>query len=788
MTPDNGAPAPPETAPDAPPRARRFVATKVEVEGREDTRIVELPDRNPAPWEAGADLCVVGTRVPRMDALEKVTGAARYTADLHRPGMVFAVIVRARVPAGHVTAIDTAAALARPGVRGVLTLDDVRGIRADAGQLLDTAIRYAGQPLCVVCADTLPAARAAAAAIRLTIDPAPHAVTADQALADGAPNVRSRGNVSPRSPRIIQRGDVDAGMREAEVTLTREYRTPVALHTALEPHGAVAEWEGDQLTVWESTQGIFNTRRDLAAAFALKLSQVRVIKDYMGGGFGAKNGASAAAYLATALSRKVGRPVRCVFDRFGEQIDAGNRAATVQRVTVGARRDGTLTAIQLEATIPLGVGGWEAGPGRIYHELHACPNVRTSETFVYTNSGAMASFRAPGHTEGAFGLESALNALAHELGLDPLELRQRNYANADQVKSRPYSAKRLDECYREGAARFGWDARESRRALGAAAGRRRGFGVAACTWGAGGGPPAYATVRLNRDGTVEVLTGAQDLGTGSRTVMAQIAAEVLGARIADVRTVLGDTERLPFASNSWGSITTASVGPAVRAAAEEARDRLFEAAAAMLDAGVGELRARDGVIAVADTGRSMTIAEVCGKLGDVMIIGQGSRGPNPDGTAVSAFGVQFAEVEVDVETGRVRVVRIVAVHDSGRIINPTLAESQLEGAVLQGMGYALFEERVMDANLGVPVNPSMHDYKIPTMADLPLIDGCFIDAPDVVANHTGAKGLAEPPIIPVAPAIAAAVADAIGAECPEIPLTPWRVLDAMAANRAIRGD
>ena len=451
----------------------------------------------------------------------------------------------------------------------------------------------------------------------------------------------------------------------------------------------------------------------------------------------------------------------------------------MQRVTLGARRDGTLTAIRMEATIPLGVGGWEAGPGRIYHELHACENVRTSETFVYTNAGAMASFRAPGHTEGAFGLESAMNALARELNIDPLELRRKNYADTDQSRSRPYSAKHLDDCYRQGAERFGWSEREQRRPHDAAPRMRRGFGMAAGTWGAGGGPPAYATVRINRDGTVEVLTGAQDLGTGSRTVMAQIAAETLGARVADVRTVLGDTERLPFASNSWGSITTASVGPAVRAAAEEARDRLFEAAAAMLDAGITELSARDGVIAVQGTGRSMTFADVCGKLGDVMIIGQGSRGPNPDGTAVSAFGAHFAEVEVDVETGRVRVVRIVAAHDSGRIINPTLAESQLEGAVLQGMGYALFEERIMDATLGLPMNPSMHDYKIPTMADLPRIEGFFLDSADVVANHTGAKGLAEPPIIPVAPAIAAAVADAIGAECAEIPLTPWRVLEAV---------
>jgi xanthine dehydrogenase YagR molybdenum-binding subunit len=762
-------------APEA-PHARRFVATKVEIEGREETKVVELPDRSPAPWDAGAKLHVVGTRARRMDALEKVTGAARYTADIQRPGMLFAAMVRAPVAAGRVAAVDVSAALAMPGVRGVLLADDVRGIRLDGLQLLDDTIHYAGQPVCVVCADQYASANAAAAAVRLAVEPAPHAVNAAQALADGAPKVRSRGNVSARSPRVIQRGDVDAGLHDAEVTITREYRTPVALHTALEPHGAVAEWEGDRVTVWESTQGIFNTRSDLARALGLDLSHVRVVSDYMGGGFGAKNGAAAPSYLAAVASRKLGRPVRCVWDREGEQTDAGNRPSTVQHVTLGATRDGTLTAIVLDATIPLGTGGWEAGPGRIYHELHACPNVRTRETFVYTNTGAMASFRAPGHTEGAFGLESAMNALARELGLDPLELRRRNYAAADQSRDRRYSSKRLDECYRQGAARFGWDGRESRRTTTSAARIRRGFGMAACVWGGGGGPPAYATVRLNRDGTIEVLTGTQDLGTGSRTVMAQIAAETLGAKLADVRTILGDTERLPFASNSWGSITTASVGPAVRMAAEEARDRLFEAAAAMLDAGVNELSSRDGVIAVLGSQRTLTIGEVCGKLGDVMIIGQGSRGPNPDDTTIPAFGAHFAEVEVDVETGRVRVVRLVAAHDSGRIINPTLAESQLEGAVLQGLGYALFEERVMDARLGLPLNPTIHEYKIPTMADVPVIEGFFVDGADVVANHTGAKGLAEPPIIPVAPAIASAVSDAIGKEMPEIPMTPWRVL------------
>jgi xanthine dehydrogenase YagR molybdenum-binding subunit len=284
-------------------------------------------------------------------------------------------------------------------------------------------------------------------------------------------------------------------------------------------------------------------------------------------------------------------------------------------------------------------------------------------------------------------------------------------------------------------------------------------------------------VRLNPDGTADVLTGSQDLGTGTRTVLAQVAAEALGARLDAVRVVLGDTERTPYTANSWGSMTVPSVAPAVRMAAEDARAQLFEAAAGLLDAEPGALAAREGEIS-APNGRTVRIAEVMARLGEVMIVGRGTRGPNPDGHSIASFGAQFAEVEVDAETGRVRVLRIVAAHDSGRILNPTLAESQVEGGIIQGLGYALLEERVLDERLGVPLNPTMHDYKIPVVGDVPRIEIEFVGAADALANHTGAKGLGEPPIIPTAPAIANAVADALGVEITELPITPWRVRSA----------
>jgi xanthine dehydrogenase YagR molybdenum-binding subunit len=775
---------------------RRFVTTTVEVEGREETKVVELPEHEPAPWGVDAALHVVGQRIPRTDAPDKVAGRARYTTDIARAGMLHAAILRAPIARGRAT-LDVRPASSVAGVVDAIAAPDLeRRIRLSGGALFDTAIAYAGQPLAAVCAETADAARRGVAAILASYDAEPYVGTFAAAVADGAPVVRRSSKARPaegdetrspnlarNSPDIIERGDAARGLAEAEVIVRRTYRTPVALHTALEPHAAVAEWEGDRLTVWESTQAVFAVREQVAAGLGVSQSSVRVIKEHMGGGFGAKTSAGAHTFVAALLARRTGRPVRCVNDREAEQTDSGNRPGTEQRVTLGARRDGRLTAILCEADIPLGIGGWDGGPAAIYHELYSCPNVRTVERFAWVNTPAMTAFRAPGHVEGAFGLECAMDALARELGLDPLALRRRNFASRDEKKDRPFSSNRLLECYDRGAAMFDWDApRASTSRL------RRGKGMAAQVWGAGGGPPAYAIVKVNGDGSADVLTGTQDLGTGSRTILAQIAAEGLGARFADVRVVLGDTERTPYTGPSWGSMTTPSVGPAVRAAAEDASRQLIEAASEILDVAADRLVASNGSIATADGSASITIRALCERLGDVMIIGRGSRGPNAMGVGLASFGAQFADVEVDAETGVVRVLRIVAVHDAGRIINPTLAESQVEGGIIQGLGYALFEERVLDAASGGPLNANVHDYKIPTVGDVPRIDAVLLDVADPAANHTGARGLAEPPIIPTAPAIANAVADALGVEVTELPLTPWRVLAAKGRSSEPRAN
>ena len=785
-----------------PERAKKFISTTIEVEGREEHKIVEIPDRTLTPWDADKELLVVGKSFTRVDGPEKVSGSAVYTSDRTANGMLYAVLVRSSIPHGRATRIDFDAAVRVPGFRDAIVFDDLpkggKPIRAGGVRFLDPEISYAGQSLACVCADSLRAARAAARAVRIDYDVAPFAVTAAQATRPDAPPVRPKGdNISRSSPYLCARGDVDKGLAEADVVVRGTYRTPSQLHSAMEPHGAVAEWHGDQLTIHEGTQGLFAVRDEVAAALGIARSRVRVVMEHMGGGFGAKNHAGAHTYAAAILARRMGRPVRCILDRHDEQSDTGHRAPATITVALGARRDGRLTAIVVESLVDQGISGWEAATAKIFHELYACPNVLTTETFAYTNTQAMAAFRGPGHTEGAFALERSMDELARELGMDPLELRLRNYADYDQEKRRPWSGGDLRRCLQEGARRFGWTSDQraaasdqaalagggaDRRSL--TAGRyRRGVGLASQVWPAGGGPPAYASVRINPDASIDVLTGTQDLGTGARTILAQVAAEALGARMSDVRVVLGDTERTPFAPNSWGSMTTPSVAPAVRMAAEEARDHLVEAASEILGIDVECLDIRDGMIVPSTGAAPVPIGDITRKLGEVTIIGNGSRGPNERGYGLMTFGAQFAEVEVDTWTGVVRVVRLTAVHDVGRVINPLLARSQLEGGIIQGLGFALFEERIIDERLGVPLNAGLHDYKLPTMADIPEIDASCLDAVDTVANPIGARGLAEPPLIPTAPAIANAVVSALGIPVNELPLTPWRVLEAIGDRR-----
>lgn len=480
-----------------------------------------------------------------------------------------------------------------------------------------------------------------------------------------------------------------------------------------------------------------------------------------------------------------------MLQRDEENLASGNRNATRQQVRLGARRDGTLVAIEVRIEQQAGaytVGGESADVPGLYQMLYRCPNVRTEQRVVYTNTGPAVAFRAPGFVEAAFALEQAMDELARELRLDPVELRRRNYTERDQQADKPYSSpEALRQAYERVTAAFGWDTREARRR--AEGTRRRGYGFAAHCWiGGGGKPPGYAWVKLNGDGSADVVTGTQDIGTGTRTGLLQVAAEELGLPLDQVALHLGDTATGPYSPVSSGSATQATIGPAVRAAAADAKRQLLEAAAMLLEVNPADLRVSDGRIAVAGTpARGLGVGEVMQQLSPHMILGEGQREENPPDKAIRTFGAQCAEVEVDLATGEVTVLRVAASHDCGRIINPTLVDSQVIGAVTQGLGFALTEERVVDHRLGQVLNANLEDYHVPTVADIPRIEHAPLDIPDLEANPTGAKGIGEPPLIPTAPAIANALYDAVGVRLTEGPLTRRRVLEALASRDAGAG-
>jgi xanthine dehydrogenase YagR molybdenum-binding subunit len=505
----------------------------------------------------------------------------------------------------------------------------------------------------------------------------------------------------------------------------------------------------------------------------------------MGGGFGAKNDPGEYTFIAAELAKRTGRPVRCALTRREENLAAGNRNATIQRLVAGARSDGTLTALGGEFVNSTGWSGWAApsdGPMRM---LYDCPNVRTVVHSARVNTPPMKAFRAPGFVEGTFGLECLLDELAAKLDVDPLELRKRNYAHASN--DRPYSSKNLMECYRR--AERHWARREEVHARGEGP-WKRGVGLASQIWYGGGGPPSYAWIRVGSDGRATVVTAMQDIGTGTRTAMAQIAAEELGVPIDRVEVALGDSARGPYASISAGSSTVPSMGPAVRQAAHDAKRQILEIASQRYDREERVLDIKDGNVVSADGNLFVTLTEVVGLLEDAQILGKGARGPNPAGMNVLTFGCHVAEVAVDVETGEVQVERIAAIHDVGRVISPLQASSQVEGGVIQGVGHTLSEERLLDPATGAVLTQTLDAYKMPTIADVPEIVTDLVDEPDEHLTNLGSKGLGEPPIVPVAAAIANAIRDATGADVRSLPITREEMLRALreAEERARERD
>jgi xanthine dehydrogenase YagR molybdenum-binding subunit len=813
----NAAKNPSNDAPNVAPRAttRKVRLASGIVGARMEEVEREIPLDEPPPLPVNEQLATIGKRTPRLDGRLKVTGAARYTADVRLPGMLFASVVTSRYPHARIISIDTSAAERAPGVRAVHVLDRVLGnaeLRDKSKELKARypIVRFAGQPIAAVAATTQAEADAAAMLFKVEYESLPFVVDVASARAADAPlvfpgpadqaetagggggpkGVPQKGNVRgpvKGGPKGQPLGDVEKGFGEAEVTVEGEFRTQVQTHSALETHGVVVDWKSDGMTVYASTQGTSSVRDEFAEIFKLKKSQVRVITDFMGGGFGAKFGAGNVGVLAAHLSKKTGAPVRLMLGRKDEHLSTGNRPDSIQRLKIGAKRDGTLTAIYLQSygTAGTGTGAGTAGPAQ---NLYACPNVLTEESDVFTHAGPAAAFRAPGHPQGCFALEQMIDELAERLAIDPLALR-------DKVDE---SAARREE-RRIGAERIGWSRRHK---PGADTGPlKRGIGVAQSVWYRLVNLDSACEVRITRDGSVEILSGVQDIGGGIRTALAQVVAEELGLKPSDITVRIGDTS-FPAGPASGGSMTTGSLTPAARNAAWKVKRELLEQLASSSGVKPDALVMRDGGVFAVDVSEKklftgLTFRQAASKLKTEQIAARASRSDDyggfafkggPDfGFGIGIYGgVQFAEVAVDTETGVVKVERVIAVHDCGRPINPLAVESQIYGGVLQGISYALYENRILDRNTGLMVNPNLEQYKILGARETPKVEAVIIEE-YIGRNSTDAGGIGEPATIPTAAAIANAFYNATGVRMREIPMTPARVLAALKGASGKRG-
>jgi xanthine dehydrogenase YagR molybdenum-binding subunit len=738
----------------------RLIRTEKEVEGRFEEVWLVVEEDALDQWPEGPRE-VVGREALRKDARERILGQARYTADVQLPGMLHAAILRSPFAHARVRRIDLSAAAAMPGVHAVIGPGDVNGLEDEAG--------YNGAPIAAVAADTFAHAQRAARAIEIEWEELEVVLDPEEAV---------RRELLTTEPATYERGEFERGLAEADVVIEGTYRTSVVLHNSMETHQAVCQWIGDTLEVYISTQYIWGVRSAVADAFGLPGDKVRVICEYMGGGFGSKNDPGEYTYVAAELARRTGRPVRCALTRREENIAAGNRNATIQKLIVGAKSDGTICALGGEFINAIGWSGWSAGTDGPMQMLYACDNVRTVRYGAKINTPPMKAFRAPGFVEGTFGLECLIDELAAKLDVDPLELRRKNYASSNDGK--PFSSKNLMECY--ALAQKQWDRRDEVRARSTGE-WKHGVGMASQVWYGGGGPPSYAWIRITSDGRAQVVTAMQDIGTGTRTAMAQIAAEELGFPLDQVEVSLGDSSRGPYATLSAGSSTVPSVGPAVRAAAADAKRQLIEIAAQRYHLEERVLDIRGGSVVSADGNVNTPVEKLVEVLEDAQILGKGARGPNPTGMSVLTFGIQVVEVAVDVETGEVRVDRVYAAHDVGRIINTMGARSQVEGGIIQGVGHTLSEQRLHDPESGRILTTTLDAYRMPTVADVPEIVCEFVDKPDEHLTNLGSKGLGEPPIIPIAAAIANAIRDATGADVHELPISREEMLRALEAAK-----
>jgi xanthine dehydrogenase YagR molybdenum-binding subunit len=734
---------------------------------------------------------VVGRALPRVDAYERASGTAVYAIDLSLPDMLHAAVLRCPHAHARVRKVDVARAAREPGVRAVVCAETpgadlpwyVDGRGAARGRLFDPHCRHEGEEVAAVAADTLEEAQEALAAIAVDYEVLPFVTEAGAALAAAAPAIHEGGNLV-HEPLVRERGQVAQGFAEADVVREETYATSCEIHTPLEIHGSVVRWDGDRLNVWDTTQGVFARQRDLARLFGLPLGHVRVRSHYMGGGFGSKLETGKYTVIAALLARRTGRPVRLFLTREESFLCVGNRPAHTLTLKAGVRKDGTLTALSLKGAGAVGAYPSWAVAGYQVSDLYLCPHVRREETSVLVNAGPARPMRAPGFPQCSWALEQMMDTLAEAIGIDPVELRLRNVATASQERGgRPYTSTGFARCLREGAAAFGWkEARARPRDRGRL---RRGVGVAGGMWGYDGDPKATALVKLFADGSATLVTGASDIGTGTKTILAMVVAEELGIPLGQILVENADTGATPSAPASGGSQTALVNAPAARAAAADVKRQLLAIAAEETKRPGERLSLADGkVVDAGDAAWGVALADLKGLRERENLVGVGRRQPHPEGKVALPFAAHFAEVEVDTFTGAVRVLRLLGAHDSGRVLNALTYRNQVFGGMTMGIGFGLTERRTLDRQTGRMVNANWHDYKIPTSLDVPPDPVCLpIDPRDEECNETGVKGLGEPATIPTAAAIANAVYHATGIRMTEAPITPMRLLRRLAARR-----
>jgi len=751
-----------------------------------------------------SDLSIIGTPQPKIDGIEKVTGSATFATDIIRPGMLHARMKRSPHAHARVLGVDTSKAMALQGVKAVLTIDDVPRVRhagapaprteslAEDQFIFDEIVRFLGDGVAAVAAENEETLEEALALIKVEYEVLPAVFDVNSALEPDAPQIHESGNELIDPALLIEQGDIDKGFDEADYVIEQNYSTGRPSHCYMEPNVCVCKFSADnKLTIWSSTQGAFMVRGILSEVLGIPVNKIQVIVEHMGGGFGGKQDLYQHEFICALLAQKTGHTVKMEYTREECFVAGKSRHPVDIKMKHGFKQDGTLTAREV---LYVSNTGAYASHGRGItavgcHDitsLYRCDNLRIEGHSVYTNSPIAGAFRGYGAVQSYFALDCQMDEIAEMLGMDPVEFRIQNaVGDGDQGPSGyPILGNSLASCLRYGAEEVGWFERHQKTKQDGSGRFKRGWGVGTEMHTSGASPDikeqSNAILKMNEDGTIHLLTGVADLGTGAHTVMAQIAAEELGIAVEDVRVITGDTDVMPFDNGAYASRTTFVGGGAVSRAANKIKKDLLRMAAVQLDVETSELDLANGSVFVkTDPSQFVPLKDlVQGHEGGIpprTLIEQGSYEPGTD----YSFAAHFVEVEVDTETGKVEVKQVVAVHEIGKAINRIGVEGQIEGGIQQRIGHSLIEDLLLDPKTCRILNASFVDYKMPLAMDMPPIKTIILEENPSPEGPFGAKGVGEDPILPIGPAIANAVYDALGIRFRTLPITPEMVLKAL---------